>query len=86
MSFEGKQNRIQKVLEDMQNNREEKKSRGDHQSMLFPESSLFKKWGQNLSHDEQHEAQAGFNKYGYNVYLSDRLPINRQLPDTRDPR
>ncbi|KAK2838406.1 hypothetical protein Q7C36_013220 [Tachysurus vachellii] len=76
---------MQKMLEDMQNNIEEKKSRGDHQSMLFPESSLFKKWGRNLSHDEQREAQAGYNKYGYNVYLSDQLPINRQLPDTRDP-
>lgn len=86
MSFEEKQNRMPKKLDKMQNNREEMKSPGDHQSLLFPESLLFQKWGRNLSHDEQREAQAGYIKYGYNVYLSDRLPINRPLPDTRDPR
>ncbi|KAF4094282.1 hypothetical protein AMELA_G00011730 [Ameiurus melas] len=87
MSFNEKQNRIQKMLEEMQKNREEeKKSAGDHKSLLFPESHLFKTWGGNLSHDEQREAQEDFIKYGYNVYLSDRLPINRPLPDTRDPR
>ncbi|XP_034161534.2 probable polypeptide N-acetylgalactosaminyltransferase 8 isoform X1 [Pangasianodon hypophthalmus] len=86
MSFEEKQNQMQKMLEGMQKNREEKKSAGDHNSLLFPESPLFKTWGRNLSHDEQREAQNGYNKYGYNVYLSNRLPINRPLPDTRDPR
>lgn len=53
---------------------------------LFPNSALFKEWGQNLSEDDQREAQGLFEKYGYNVFLSDRLPLDRDLPDTRDPR
>nr|XP_020458621.1 probable polypeptide N-acetylgalactosaminyltransferase 8 [Monopterus albus] len=53
---------------------------------LFPNSVLFKNWGDNLSEDDQREAQGLFEKYGYNVFLSDRLPLDRVLPDTRDPR
>ncbi|XP_056454586.1 probable polypeptide N-acetylgalactosaminyltransferase 8 isoform X3 [Gadus chalcogrammus] len=54
---------------------------------LFPKSALFQNWGgENLSEDEQKEAQALFEKYGYNVFLSDRIPLNRPLPETRDPR
>lgn len=53
---------------------------------LFPNSVLFKTWGENLSENEQKEAEALFQKYGYNAFLSDRLPLDRPLPDTRDPR
>ncbi|XP_034541557.1 probable polypeptide N-acetylgalactosaminyltransferase 8 [Notolabrus celidotus] len=53
---------------------------------LYPKSSLFKNWGENLSEDDQREAQGLFEKYGYNVFLSDRLPLDRTLPDTRDSR
>ncbi|XP_039880931.1 probable polypeptide N-acetylgalactosaminyltransferase 8 isoform X1 [Simochromis diagramma] len=53
---------------------------------LFPNSVLFKEWGANLSEDDQREAQSLYEKYGYNVFLSDRLPLDRPLPDTRDPR
>lgn len=53
---------------------------------LFPNSALFKTWGENLSEDDQREAQSLFEKYGYNVFLSNRLPLDRPLPDTRDPR
>ncbi|KAJ8392022.1 hypothetical protein AAFF_G00083320 [Aldrovandia affinis] len=53
---------------------------------LFPASPLFKNWGGNLSEEEQKEAQAVFQQYGYNVFLSDRLPLNREMPDTRDAR
>uniref|UniRef100_A0A3Q3MI87 Polypeptide N-acetylgalactosaminyltransferase n=1 Tax=Mastacembelus armatus TaxID=205130 RepID=A0A3Q3MI87_9TELE len=55
---------------------------------LFPNSVLFiwSEWGNNLSEDDQKEAQSLFEKYGYNVFLSDRLPLHRPLPETRDPR
>uniref|UniRef100_A0A671V623 Polypeptide N-acetylgalactosaminyltransferase n=1 Tax=Sparus aurata TaxID=8175 RepID=A0A671V623_SPAAU len=53
---------------------------------VFPQSPLFKDWGKNLSEEEQREAEGLFQKYGYNVFLSDRLPLDRALPDTRDPR
>uniref|UniRef100_A0A8C4RMI3 Probable polypeptide N-acetylgalactosaminyltransferase 8 n=1 Tax=Erpetoichthys calabaricus TaxID=27687 RepID=A0A8C4RMI3_ERPCA len=53
---------------------------------LFPNSKLFKEWGDELSAEEQTEAQNLFQQYGYNVFLSDRLPLNRDIPDTRDPR
>ncbi|KAK0155114.1 putative polypeptide N-acetylgalactosaminyltransferase 8 [Merluccius polli] len=54
---------------------------------FFPDSALFKNWGgENLSEDEQKEAQALFEKYGYNVFLSDRIPLNRPLPETKDSR
>lgn len=50
---------------------------------VFPKSPLFKTWGSNLSEKDQREAQALFEKYGYNTYLSDRLPLDRDLPETR---
>ncbi|KAL7402767.1 hypothetical protein ABVT39_019748 [Epinephelus coioides] len=68
-------------IEDQKEALVEKKSK-----KLFPDSALFKEWGENLSEDDQREAQGLFEKYGYNVFLSDRLPLDRALPDTRDPR
>ena len=68
-------------IPDQKETPQEKKS-----NKLFPNSALFKTWGENLSEDDQREAQALFDKYGYNVFLSDRLPLDRALPDTRDPR
>ncbi|CAL8240072.1 unnamed protein product [Gadus morhua 'NCC'] len=90
-----KQESMHKLLEedqDRQRKIEEKtigmvKKPGNKGKKLFPKSALFQNWGgENLSEDEQKEAQALFEKYGYNVFLSDRLPLNRPLPDTRDPR
>ncbi|KAG2466696.1 GALT8 acetylgalactosaminyltransferase, partial [Polypterus senegalus] len=52
---------------------------------IFPSSPLFEKWGGELSEKEQKEAESLFLQYGYNVFLSDRLPLNRDIPDTRDP-
>ncbi|KAI3370824.1 hypothetical protein L3Q82_007351 [Scortum barcoo] len=68
-------------IQDKEEAPKEKKS-----NKLFPNSALFKEWGENLSEDDQREAQGLFEKYGYNVFLSDRLPLDRALPDTRDPR
>ncbi|KAL0962876.1 hypothetical protein UPYG_G00346640, partial [Umbra pygmaea] len=52
---------------------------------LYPNSALFSRWGDELSLEEQVEAEELFQKYGYNVFLSDRLPLNREIPDTRHP-
>ncbi|KAM6895673.1 putative polypeptide N-acetylgalactosaminyltransferase 8 [Xenentodon cancila] len=53
---------------------------------LYPNSHLFIKWGDHLSEEEQKEAERLFQRYGYNAFLSDRLPLNRDLRDTRPPR
>lgn len=53
---------------------------------LYPNSALFRKWGGELSEEEQKEAERLFQQYGYNVFLSDRLPLNREIPDTRPTR
>ncbi|KAM8893070.1 putative polypeptide N-acetylgalactosaminyltransferase 8 isoform 2-T2 [Spinachia spinachia] len=68
-------------IPDQQKSPKEKKS-----NKLFPDSALFKVWGENLPEDVQTEAQSLYMKYGYNAYLSDRLPLDRALPDTRDKR
>ncbi|XP_019337740.1 probable polypeptide N-acetylgalactosaminyltransferase 8 isoform X3 [Alligator mississippiensis] len=51
--------------------------------ILFPDSYLFKRWGTDLTEDQQTKAQELFTKYGYNVYLSDQLPLDRPIRDTR---
>ncbi|XP_020494769.3 probable polypeptide N-acetylgalactosaminyltransferase 8 [Labrus bergylta] len=53
---------------------------------LYPDSILFEKWGDGLSEQEQKEAEALFHLYGYNVFLSNQLPLDRKLPETRDSR
>ncbi|XP_047452240.1 probable polypeptide N-acetylgalactosaminyltransferase 8 [Mugil cephalus] len=53
---------------------------------LYPDSHLFKTWGSDLSEEEQKEAEALYQIYGYNVYLSNQIPLDRKLPDTRDSR
>ncbi|XP_058252753.1 probable polypeptide N-acetylgalactosaminyltransferase 8 isoform X1 [Hemibagrus wyckioides] len=65
---------------------EKKKKKRRVFNKLFPNSELFAKWGDDLSEEEQKEAQNLFELYGYNVFLSDRLPLNRTLPDTRGDR
>ncbi|XP_058628388.1 probable polypeptide N-acetylgalactosaminyltransferase 8 [Onychostoma macrolepis] len=53
---------------------------------LFPNSYLFKQWTVELSEDDQRKAEDLFQKYGYNAFLSDQLPLDRELPETRDHR
>ncbi|XP_059181559.1 probable polypeptide N-acetylgalactosaminyltransferase 8 [Centropristis striata] len=53
---------------------------------LYPNSYLFRKWGEELSEEEQKEAEQLFQRYGYNAFLSDRLALNREIPDTRPLR
>ncbi|XP_053741010.1 probable polypeptide N-acetylgalactosaminyltransferase 8 [Synchiropus splendidus] len=53
---------------------------------LFPDSSLFTNWGHGLTVEEQKEAEGLFQIYGYNVFLSNQLPLDRTLPDMRDKR
>ncbi|XP_036376383.1 probable polypeptide N-acetylgalactosaminyltransferase 8 [Megalops cyprinoides] len=98
--FEQKQNLIYRMLEEereraekqrVENAAKQQKESKEKEMVkvkknLFPQSPLFKKWGENLSHGDQKEAEALFKKYGYNVFLSDRLPLDRQIMDTRDPR
>lgn len=49
----------------------------------FTDSSLFSHWGQDLSPENRRIALKQFQYYGYNAYLSDRLPLDRPLPDLR---
>uniref|UniRef100_A0A673ICG4 Polypeptide N-acetylgalactosaminyltransferase n=1 Tax=Sinocyclocheilus rhinocerous TaxID=307959 RepID=A0A673ICG4_9TELE len=53
---------------------------------LYPKSPLFSSWGAELTEEEQMEAERQFQEFGYNVFLSNRLPLNRTVPDTRDIR
>ncbi|KAM9366208.1 polypeptide N-acetylgalactosaminyltransferase 18 isoform 2-T2 [Symphorus nematophorus] len=49
----------------------------------FSDSSLFAHWGQELSPDNRRVALKMFQYYGYNGYLSDRLSLDRPIPDLR---
>uniref|UniRef100_A0A665V0K9 Polypeptide N-acetylgalactosaminyltransferase n=1 Tax=Echeneis naucrates TaxID=173247 RepID=A0A665V0K9_ECHNA len=49
----------------------------------FSDSSLFAHWGQELSPENRRVALKMFQYYGYNGYLSDRLSLDRQIPDLR---
>lgn len=53
---------------------------------LYPNSILFENWGNSLPEEEQKEAEGLFQIYGYNAFLSNQLPLDRKLPDTRDHR
>ena len=36
--------------------------------------------------EEKDEERRGFNNNGFNQFVSDRLPLDREIPDTRDPK
>ena len=46
-------------------------------------------WGKSLepqNEEEKAEEKRGFSRNGFNQFISDRLPLDREVPDTRDPR
>ncbi|XP_051546807.1 probable polypeptide N-acetylgalactosaminyltransferase 8 [Myxocyprinus asiaticus] len=53
---------------------------------LFPNSQLFSKWTVELSKEDQRKAEDLFQKYRYNAFLSDQIPLDSDLPETRDYR
>nr|XP_055045891.1 probable polypeptide N-acetylgalactosaminyltransferase 8 [Misgurnus anguillicaudatus] len=53
---------------------------------LFPNSHLFQQWTVELSEEDQRKAEDLFQKYGYNAFISDQIPLDRELPETRDYR
>ncbi|XP_062970908.1 probable polypeptide N-acetylgalactosaminyltransferase 8 [Cynocephalus volans] len=73
---------VQKVAKAKTSDTEKHKS----PKKLFPNSQLFKQWGEDLSEAQQKVAQDLFQKFGYNAYLSNQLPLNRTIPDTRHSR
>ena len=36
--------------------------------------------------EEKEEERRGFDRNGFNQFVSDRVPLNRAVPDTRDRR
>ncbi|XP_061435137.1 polypeptide N-acetylgalactosaminyltransferase 18-like [Lethenteron reissneri] len=50
-----------------------------------PGAQLFKRWGKDLPARQKRKACARFLTYGYNAYLSDLLPLDRDVPDNRPP-
>ncbi|XP_008574859.1 PREDICTED: probable polypeptide N-acetylgalactosaminyltransferase 8 [Galeopterus variegatus] len=73
---------VQKVAKAKTSDTEKHKS----PKKLFPNSQLFKQWGEDLPEAQQQVAQDLFQKFGYNAYLSNQLPLNRTIPDTRHSR
>ena len=46
-------------------------------------------WGKNLdpqTDEEKAEEKRGFQRNGFNQFRSDRIPLDREVPDTRDQR
>ncbi|XP_006891426.1 PREDICTED: probable polypeptide N-acetylgalactosaminyltransferase 8 [Elephantulus edwardii] len=79
--LENTNNTLKQMLKSMECKTKQKLHR-----KLFPNSELFRKWGEDLSEDQQRMAQDLFEKFGYNVYLSNQLPLNRTILDTRNSR
>ncbi|KAG7327207.1 hypothetical protein KOW79_008813 [Hemibagrus wyckioides] len=59
------------------------KSDSNQEDRSFADSSLFSHWGQDLNSESRRVALKMFQYYGYNGYLSERLPMDRAIPDYR---
>ncbi|KAL1247446.1 hypothetical protein QQF64_022822 [Cirrhinus molitorella] len=82
--IEDQVNQIVSVIEIKHQKVKQKIAKKTEVKKLYPESRLFKSWGAELTEKEQMEAERQFQEFGYNVFLSNRLPLNRTIPDTRD--
>ncbi|XP_041929779.1 polypeptide N-acetylgalactosaminyltransferase 18 [Alosa sapidissima] len=49
----------------------------------FSDSSLFSHWGRDLGPESRRVALKMFQAHGYNSYLSDRISLDRPIPDLR---
>ncbi|XP_063073129.1 probable polypeptide N-acetylgalactosaminyltransferase 8 isoform X2 [Engraulis encrasicolus] len=68
-------------------NKEKKKKEERKFGKVNPDHHLFKNWWDaTLTEQEQTEAVDLFTRYGYNTFLSDRLPLDRELNETRPPK
>ena len=53
---------------------------------MHSSSFSFSKWGMSLvakSEEEKAEEKRGFDLNGFNQYRSDRIPLDRSVPDNR---
>ena len=60
-----------------------------HTHHTTPTHTLFRYWDKKLepqTDEEKEEEKRGFQNNGFNQFRSDRLPLDREVPDTRDPR
>ncbi|XP_051545761.1 polypeptide N-acetylgalactosaminyltransferase 18a isoform X2 [Myxocyprinus asiaticus] len=56
---------------------------GEDTAYLSLSGSLFARWGHDLGPESRKVALKKFQYYGYNSYLSDRLSLDRTIPDLR---
>ena len=66
--------------------------------MIFPRQGTIGSYGWHVlsrylgksldpqSPEEKEEEKKGFDNNGFNQYRSDRIALDREIPDTRDPR
>ncbi|MCI4380365.1 hypothetical protein PGIGA_G00238980 [Pangasianodon gigas] len=62
---------------------QERPQRDDAADLSLSDSPLFLRWGRDLGPESRHVALRKFQYYGYNAYLSDRLSLDRAIPDLR---
>ncbi|KAK3564115.1 hypothetical protein QTP86_007626 [Hemibagrus guttatus] len=59
------------------------KDRDNAADLSLSDSPLFLRWGHELGPESRRVALHKFQYYGYNAYLSDRLSLDRAIPDLR---
>lgn len=55
----------------------------DVAAISLSDSPLFSRWGHDMGPESRRVALQKFQYYGYNGYLSDRLSLDRAIPDLR---